>query len=227
LDKEVEERIIKDHPELKDIRRSVQYWNYLPPEELNDILSLYEKVTSKTLRISKTFGIEGKKLLTPEDDYEALREFNQGYEGTTTLLEKMHLEYQELLKENLGLPSRLRDLPLKIFSGKEHISPNAKAAFFCYLLPDKDVSTGEWTEDAGFTKWYLYDIESDKIIEEPTKIIEYIRCKEDTPRRQTISKELLKDIRIKMDKHVKNTYLKKVQAPIGVKSVLKAWMELS
>ncbi|MCK4307359.1 DEAD/DEAH box helicase family protein, partial [candidate division WOR-3 bacterium] len=50
LDKEVEERIIKDHPELKDIRRSVQYWNYLPPEELNDILSLYEKVTSKTLR---------------------------------------------------------------------------------------------------------------------------------------------------------------------------------
>jgi len=30
-----------------------------------------------------------------------------------------------------------------------------------------------------------------------------------------------------VDKHITNTYLKKVQAPIGVKPVLKAWMELS
>ncbi len=37
----------------------------------------------------------------------------------------------------------------------------------------------------------------------------------------------LSDIRAKLDKHVKNTYLKKVQAPVGVKPVLKAWMELN
>ena len=39
-------------------------------------------------------------------------------------------------------------------------------------------------------------------------------------------KEILTDIRRKMDKHVKNTYPKKVQSPIGIKSTLLAWMEL-
>ena len=48
-------------------------------------MRLYKKVTHKTLRISKTFGIEGKKLLTPDDDYDALREFNHDLEGTTSL----------------------------------------------------------------------------------------------------------------------------------------------
>ena len=30
-----------------------------------------------------------------------------------------------------------------------------------------------------------------------------------------------------LNKHIKNTYLKQVQAPIGVKPVLKCWMELN
>lgn len=30
-----------------------------------------------------------------------------------------------------------------------------------------------------------------------------------------------------VEKHIKNTYFKKVQAPVGVKAALKAWMELS
>lgn len=227
LNKEIEEKIIKDHPEYINVRGITQYWNFLPPDELNDVLSLYEKVTRKTLRISKIFGIEGKKLLTPDDDYEALKEFNTGYEGTTTLMEKLHLEYQELIQKNPDLLSKIKNLPLKIFSGKQHISSGAKGVFFCYLLPAKDVSTDDWLEDAGFTKWYLFDIESNKIIDDPTEIIEHIRCNIDTPKKQIISKESLKEIRQKIDMHIKNTYLKSVQAPIGVKAVLKAWMELS
>ena len=38
--------------------------------------------------------------------------------------------------------------------------------------------------------------------------------------------DTLTEIRREMDKRVTNTYLKKVQAPIGVKSTLLAWMEL-
>ena len=34
--------------------------------------------------ISETLGIEGKKVLTPEDDYQALIEFTHSYEGTKT-----------------------------------------------------------------------------------------------------------------------------------------------
>jgi len=227
LNPEIEEKMITDHPEYADIRKKVQYWNFLPPNELNEVLSLYEKVTSKTLRISKTFGIEGKKLLRPDDDYEALNEFNQDYEGTTTFLEKMHLEYQELIQQNPELLSKIQSLPLKVFSGKEHISPDAKGVFFCYILPAKDVSTEEWTEDAGFTKWYLYDIGSDNIIDDPSEILEHIRCDIDTQKKHTIQPASLKEIRQKIDKYIKNTYLKSVQAPIGVKALLKTWMELS
>ncbi|MBW6518252.1 MAG: DEAD/DEAH box helicase family protein [ANME-2 cluster archaeon] len=227
LNPDIEEKIVNDHPEYADIRGKVQYWNFLPPDELNEVLSLYEKVTSKTLRISKTFGIEGKKLLTPDDDYEALNEFNQDYEGSTTFLEEMHLEYQELIQTNPELLAKIQYLPLKVFSGKEHISPDAKGVFFCYSLPAKDISTDEWTEDAGFTKWYLYNIGSENIIEDSAEILEHIRCDIDTPKKQIIPHESLKEIRLKMDKHIKNTYLKSVQAPIGVNALLKTWMELS
>jgi superfamily II DNA or RNA helicase len=227
LDSDTEDEIIKDHPEQERVRGTVIYWNFLPPNELNVLLSLYEKVTKKTLMISKTFGIEGKKLLTPEDDYEALKEFNQAYEGAPTLLEQMHLEYQELLKEDPTLTARLQHLPLKLFSGKAHPSAGAKAVFFCYSFPGKDKQTGEWTEDAGFTRWYLYDIGTERILDEPTEILGYIRCTKETPRRQELAKETLKEIRKKMDNLVKNTYLKSVQAPVGVKATLKAWMELA
>ena len=93
----IEEALVRDHPDVAASRGKVLFWNFLPPDELNALLTLYTKVTQKTLMISKALGIEGKKLLRPEDDYAALKEFNQAYEGTKTALEEMHLEYQALL----------------------------------------------------------------------------------------------------------------------------------
>ena len=37
----------------------------------------------------------------------------------------------------------------------------------------------------------------------------------------------LHEVRLKVEKHIKNTYLKQVQAPVGVSPVLKCWMELN
>ena len=34
-------------------------------------------------------------------------------------------------------------------------------------------------------------------------------------------------MRGKVEKHIKNTYLKRVDAPVGVKPALKCWMELN
>ena len=42
-----------------------------------------------------------------------------------------------------------------------------------------------------------------------------------------MGKDSLVDIRKKLDKHIKDTYLKKVQAPQGMEPSLKAWMEIS
>ncbi len=235
LNPDIEQRILEDHPDQQAIRGTVAYWNFLPPDELDELLRLYRRVSHKALRISRTFGIEGKKLLRPEDDYEALRDFTHTYEGTTTPVEGMHLEYQKLLNDDPTLAARLAALPGRVFSGKQHPSPGTQTVFCCYALPAPDTSLQDqasadavnWSEEAGFTQWYLYQTDSGQIIEEPSEIFDLIRCVPDTPRHQAMPKETLSAIRARVEKHIKNTYLKKVQAPVGIKPILKAWLEIS
>ena len=221
------------------------------------------RVSNKTLRISKVFGIEGKKLLKPEDDYEALRDFThpygtgedaealrdfeRAYLGALTPLEQMNLEFQKLLADTPGLQQRLDRLPGRVFSGKEHTKPGAKALFLCYALPAEDKSqcgagvspagsagvppaspseTANWTTEAGKAGWYLYDLATGKILEQPKEIVAFVRSTPETPRHVNLPQTELHDVRLKVEKHIKNTYLKQVQAPVGVKPVLKCWMEL-
>ncbi|MDA1017942.1 MAG: hypothetical protein O3A00_26225, partial [Planctomycetota bacterium] len=67
----------------------------------------------------------------------------------------------------------------------------------------------------------------ERITQEPTEIIDVIRCTPATPRNCVIEQPTLADIRAKIEKHLKNTRLKQLQAPVGVKPILKAWMELN
>jgi superfamily II DNA or RNA helicase len=230
----VEAQIVADHPEQVALRGKVAYWNFLPPEELNELLTLYKRVTHKTLRISKTFGIEGKKLLTPEDEYEALRNFNHTYEGTTTPVEAMHLEYQQLLRAHPDLAQRLSALPGRVFSGKRHPEDGQRGIFFCYALPAAERGSNgraayaaAWTEEAGRTAWYLFDLADEKIHDNAAKLVSLIRSAPETPSQLTMDAETVADIRGKVERHIRNTYLKSVQAPAGVKPGLKAWMELA
>jgi len=233
MDPEIEARIVADHPDQKLLRGETAFWNFLPPEELDELLRLFRTVSKKTLRISKTFGIEGRKLLTPEDDYQALKEFTDAYEGTLSPVEAMHLELQALLREHPDLEARLRLLPGKVFSGKQHAQPGLRAVFFCYALPARPVSEASpddqaaWTLEAGYVQWYLMDLGNGAIREEAPQIADVVRSTPDTPRRCEIAPATLKQAREKIEKHIKNTYLKKVQAPLGVEPVLRAWMEIN
>jgi hypothetical protein len=235
LNPEIEALILAAHPDQKDIRGTVGYWNFLPPEELDDLLNLYAKVSKKTLRISKVFGIEGKKLLHPNDDFEALKDFNHAYEGEITAPEALHLEFQQLLKDHPNLDGQLKAMPLRVFSGKQHPRPGTRAVFFCYALPAPTAQarvTGAenaqtWTEDAGHTQWYLFALETEKITDEPSAIIGLIRSKPDTLRHRALEDKTLSEIRATVERHIKNSYLKQGQAPVGVKPVLKCWMELA
>ncbi len=235
MNPDIEARLLADHPEQEEIRGTVAYWNFIPPDELDDLLKLYQRVSHKTLRISRTFGIEGKKLLKPEDDYEALRDFTHAYEGITTPTEGMHLEYQKILQDHPDIAALIEKLPKRVFSGKQNPSPGAQAVFFCYALPAPraDIETqgqeeaAVWSEEAGRTAWYLYDLQTERIDEEPTEIVSLIRSTPDTPRQRAIPDETLAEIRAKVEKHIKNSYLRKVQAPVGVKPTLKAWMEIA
>jgi superfamily II DNA or RNA helicase len=229
----IEARIIADHPDQKDLRGTVAYWNFLPPDDLDELLRLYGKVAHKTLRISKTLGIEGKQLLREDDDYEDLRNFSEQYEGQRSPDENLHLEWQDLLNANTGLDEKVSAFPNGIFSGKQNLKPGTRQVFFCYARPahDKPASdaSGEdvWTVEAGDVQWYLYDVASGDIREDAPMIVGSIRSTPETPRVTQMEEAKLSDIRIAVEKHIAKSFLRKVQAPLGVKPVLKAWMELN
>lgn len=230
LNPEVERRLIADHPEVASSRGNVSFWNFLPPDELNEILTLYTKVTQKTLLISKMLGIEGRKLLHPDDLYDDLKVMNgleTEYEGKRTAVEEMHLEYQALLQADPELEARVKGFPGAIFSGRKRVAKGVRGLFFCYALPALDRQIGEFTDEAGTTRWYLYDLDRDAILEEPGEIAASIRSKPDTSRRCTTEEKTLIEIRAKVEKHIKNSYMKRVDAPVGVKPALRCWMELN
>lgn len=233
MNPQIEARIVADHPDQKDLRGTVAYWNFLPPDDLDELLRLYGKVAHKTLRISKTLGIEGKQLLREDDDYEDLRNFSEQYEGQRSPDEDMHLEWQDLLNATPGLDETVNAFPNGIFSGKQNLKPGTKQVFFCYARPAHDKAASDasgedvWTADAGDVQWYLYDVASGEIREDAPMIVGSIRSTPETPRVTQMKEAELSDIRIAVEKHIAKSFLRKVQAPLGVKPVLKAWMELN
>lgn len=227
LNPEIEKQLVADHPGEKKHRGRVVIYNFLPPDDLEELLKLYSRVSNKTLRISKVFGIEGRKLLTPDEEYDDLRDFLSTYEGTTSPTEKMLLELEKLVADNPALPAHLDALPGRVFSGKAHATAGARGVFFCYLLPGEDRDTKEWTDTAGRAAWFLISVPDGRIMEQPEEIHAFVRCVPDTPRRCALSPELLRDTRLQIEKHITKTYLRKVQAPIGVRPILRCWMELN
>lgn len=220
---DVEARLLADHPGIASDRDEVFYWNFLPPDELENLLALYETVSRKTLRISKMFGIEGKKLLTPDDDYAALKDFNAQYEGTPSELEEIALAYQQLLKDNPGYVDNVKNLPAKMYSGKA--SSQLNGVFFCYELPVKK-SDGSMAEE-GMYKWFVLDPAAKTVSENVGAIWHAIRCEKNEPRIVTIAHDDFSTVRKMMEKHIRNTYLKKIQAPLGAAPRLVAWLQLA
>ncbi len=218
----IEERLLSDHPDLKKDRANAYYWNFLPPEELERLLSLYGTVSRKTLRISKAFGVEGKKLLTPDDDYEALKEFNTQYEGVPSAEEEMALAYQDLMIENPDYEHRVQTLPSMMFSGKN--GDAMKGVFFCYALPIR-TRDGNWSNESGVCRWYFVD-SNGAISDEIYGIWSAIKSEKETPRSLTIQGLKFKDVRKKIETHLRKTYLRMVQAPMGVNPRLVNWMQI-
>jgi len=224
----VEARLTADHPDRAPLRGEVAYWNFLPPDELDVLLRLYNDVAHKTLKISRTLGIEGKKLLRPEDDYHALREFNESYEGEKSTDENIRLQLQSILDADFPLAKLVGQLPGRVFSDKAHPQPSTQAVFFCYRLPRPDQSQPElpWTDETGETRWFLYQLASEAILEDPSAIIGVIRSTPDTPRHCEQPQSRLAEIRRKVEAHIKTTWTRRMNAPVGVKPILNAWMEI-
>ncbi|WP_380874288.1 helicase [Sphingomonas sp. DBB INV C78] len=230
----IEAKLVKDHPEVAKLRGRVAYWNFLPPGDVDRLLNLYNRVAGKALRISKLFGIEGRKLLTASDDYDDLRDLNQAMEGEETAEERLRNELRDLLLSDPALDARLVSLPNRIFSGRERLVGAPKGIFFCWSLPgrrpDPDPEAEEaenWTDADGRVAWYYLDLATSQIGESAAQISDMIRSTPETQRRLDTSRDTLRQARETIERHIGNTYLRQVQAPAGVKPILKAWMELN
>ena len=57
--------------------------------------------------------------------------------------------------------------------------------------PALDKEMNEFTEEAGTTRWYLYNIDRETILEEPGEIVTSIRSTPETPRRCTTEEKML------------------------------------
>lgn len=234
MNPDVEARLVADHPELAALRGKVAFWNFLPPDELDELLHLFQRVTQKTLVISRTLGIEGQTLLTPDDAFDPVKELNEQCDGTLSETERLRLEYVELLAQTPDLAATLARLPLRAFSGRAAIQPDARAVFFCYRIPRPDPhlldpETGEprWNDATGFTVWLCCDLEGGRILTEPGAIAALIRSTPETPRRCVIAPQALAELRRRVEKQVVTDYLRPLQAPPGVAPLLKGWMELN
>jgi len=238
------------------LKGKVYFWNFLPPDELEEILHLKQKLDGKIMRINKTLGIEGA-LLSPDDPEMAMKLFNERYEGKESVEELMRLERNRFARQYPDLWQTLPDLPRRLFSGKgagdgfgpvynqreeevKRIAPfNRPGVFACYRMPPVIGKAAETLLDMkhenydpekhglGQVRWYFCDAETGQITEELEQTWAAVRCLPDTPRSIKTGVDGLKDIRKTLEKHIKNTYLKKTQAPIGAKPTLLAWMEIN
>jgi hypothetical protein len=139
----------------------------------------------------------------------------------------MQLELERLLKEHPDLDGHLDRLPGRVFSGKAYPKENTRAVFFCYTLPGEDRERNEWTQEAGRAAWYLLHLADGKVLDQPEEIDGFIRSTPETSRRCVFPQPSLREARLKVEKHIANSYLKKVQAPLGVQPILRCWMELN
>ena len=224
LDPEIEARLNRTNP-------TVHVWNFLPPEELDELLHLRRQIDGKILRISQTLGIEGK-FVSPNDPEETIRLFNEQYDGTENIEELMNLERQRIAESESDLWSQLPQLPLRLFSGKrandepppfrnreDELIPlertGATGIFCCYQMPNDEI------------QWYFYNVETDEVLDNVEQIWAEIRCDVETTRYIESGQGGLGNARKKIERFIRDTYLRSIQATIGAKPKLLAWMEVS
>jgi hypothetical protein len=122
LDADRETAIVAENPKTKKTRGKIQVRNFLPPDELNRILSLYSRVQSRVLLISKTLGIPGGRLLTADDMLDDVKVFNsflEEYQGDVSPLEALRLRYLDLASKNPGLEDLLEEMPKGVYASRK------------------------------------------------------------------------------------------------------------
>lgn len=232
LNQGTEDEMVKDHPHLDKMRRNVFFWNFLPPDGLNDVLSLFSKVTSKVSTISAVLGLEGNIVQAGEKN-DPIKLFNQKCDGTLSAGEEMQLEYMRLQREFPEDFMLARGLPEKAFSGRKSTNSAPRGIFYCFRLPGQEqVAIGEeepdWSVDAGDCVWLYYNRSDKEISANQGEIFQHIRSEKKDPRLVDITSEELATIRKTVEQFVKREYIEPLDptADVGDGKCI-CWMQVS
>jgi hypothetical protein len=156
----IEAAIVKENPKLT--RGIVQIRNFLPPDDLERLLKLHQRVEAKVLMISKTLGIPGGRLLSAEDmldDVKVMQAFKDEYEGSLSPIETLRLRFQEMLADDPTLAARLDALPVGVSTAK---AGQPSGVFACVAYPtvegidgDDAQGTERWTMSRPYVAWHM------------------------------------------------------------------------
>jgi len=163
----VEAAIVKAKPSAKKSRGHIQIRNFLPPAEIDALLTLYSRVQNKTLMISTTLGIPGGKLFDETDmfdDVKVFQAFKDEYDGDIAPIEELRLKWLQLVKDNAGLEALVERLPEGISTANAG-QPNG--VFICRRVPvlikeDEDDADPQWSIDPGSVEWALRTPDGDE-----------------------------------------------------------------
>jgi superfamily II DNA or RNA helicase len=205
----------------------VYVYNFLPPNELDGILRLLQRITGKVLRISKTLGVEAPIGL-PDEPQAVLKNFNERYDGagTKSVEEDLRLELERVAIQHPELYARLKTFPYRTFSGKRNTT-SLRGIFCAYRFPPIEPDTTNDTNKQGELRWYFCDSDNGKILEGVESIYSAIRSVPETPRHTAMTWQERNSARKAIETYIRNTHLLAIQAPAGYKPVLVCWMEVS
>jgi superfamily II DNA or RNA helicase len=196
----------------------VYIYNFLPPQELEDLLNLLKRVSGKILRINRTLGIEAP-ILRPDDPDAAMKLFNEQYEQQESITEALELELARIAKDHPETYHELPGLPRRVFSGKKAVDQPI-GLFAAYRFPAA-------SEDSiGELRWYFRRSDNGQIIEGIEAIANAIRCTTDTARETVMGADDLKAARKQIESQKVDRHLRDMQALAGSKATLVCWMEV-
>jgi superfamily II DNA or RNA helicase len=219
LDRDLEAKLARKN-------QTIEFWNFLPPGELEEVLGLFQRLTGKVVRINRTLGIEGA-LLSPDDPAATQKDFNEKYEGQESVEERLKLELERIAREYPDLYARLGEFPRRVLSGKKAETADTHRGLFCaYRFPSLEPPAEGEPPRSGEVRWY-FRISTGQVVEGLDDIDKTIRCLPETPRHLSSDAPTLAESRRAIERHIKDTYLRSLQAPLGYKPVLVCWMEVS
>ncbi len=155
----IEAALVNEKPSAKKSRGHIQIRNFLPPTEIETLLTLYNRVQNKTLMISTTLGIPGGKLFDETDifdDVKVFQSFKDEYNGDIAPIEELRLKWLQLVETNPGLDTLVERLPEGISTAKKG---TPAGVFVCRRIPvltkAHDEADPEWSIEPGQVEWAL------------------------------------------------------------------------